>query len=274
MVNLVSDNIDEIYLDLLHGLKLSPKVGDTRETNNISVCLTNIENNIVSIRDISVPYMFAELMWYFAGRNDVKFIGSFASLWKRISDDGITNNSAYGYLIKEAFGFNQVEKTIELLKKDPLSRRAVINLNTPNERVIETKDEPCTIAIQFLLRRGKLNCTVMMRSNDIWFGFPYDVIFFTELQKYIANRLEVGYGTYTHFVGSMHLYDRDYDKVGNILMNRKSKPIYYNRANFFASYETIINQVLKSIDNGENAKETLLGLLEEYNIYKEIKDED
>lgn len=262
-------HIDDIYLQLLRELvELGKRVNNTRELNNECITLENIDNNIVSVRNISDVYMMAELIWYFNGREDVKFIGSFASLWNNISDDGLTSNSAYGACIKTRYGFDQVEKIIKLLKKDPESRRAVINLNVPNEFVIETKDELCTIALQFLLRDGKLNCTGMMRSNDIWFGFPYDVIFFTELQKYIAARLKVKTGTYTHFVTSMHLYDRDYDKVIKILSNPVSKPLDFNRQNFHDYAETISNSMDICMNEGKDPKESLLALLKQYGIYE------
>ena len=226
-------SIDSIYYNLCSRLYMNGKeVAGTKELNNVCVTLHNIDENIVSIRDISPSYLFGEWLWYFTGRNSVEFISSFGSMWRRLSDDGMTNNSAYGYLMKYKFGFDQIEKIIELLSKDPMSRRAVINLNTPNERVIETKDEPCTIALQFLIRDGKLHCTGMMRSNDIWFGFPYDVAFFTELQKYIADRLKVGYGSYTHFVTSLHLYERNYGDIKEILDHPVSKPIHYDRVKF------------------------------------------
>lgn len=225
--------IDNIYYNLLHDLStIGQRVNNTHELNNVQVTLNDITNNIVSIRGISPSYLLAEALWYFTGRNDVKFISTFGSMWEKLSDDGITNNSAYGYLMKHAFGFDQIEKIIELLKKDPFSRRAVINLNTPNEHVIETHDEPCTICLQFLIRDGRLNCTTIMRSNDIWFGFPYDVAFFTQLQMYIADRLCVKYGTYTHFVVSMHLYDKNLEEVKKILDNPISKKISFDRDKF------------------------------------------
>lgn len=270
-----SDKIDDIYFHLIYDLvNKGDRVKGTRELNNVSVQLTNLENNIVSIRDISDVYMMAELIWYFTGREDVRFIGSFASLWNKISDDGLTSNSAYGACIKTRYGFNQAEKIIELLKKDPASRRAVINLNVPNEFVIETKDELCTIALQFLLRDGKLNCTGMMRSNDIWFGFPYDVIFFTELQKYIAMRLKVEVGTYTHFVTSLHLYDRDYDKILKVLDDPVSKPLSFDRYNFYDYAEVISESMDVCLNAGKDPKTSLLDMLKQFKIYERRNDED
>jgi thymidylate synthase len=53
----------------------------------------------------------------------------------------------------------------------------------------------------------------MMRSNDIWTGLPYDIVYFTLLQKLVADALGKEYGTYTHFTTSLHLYDKDEVKI-------------------------------------------------------------
>lgn len=197
------------------------KRNGTLELTNKMFTLRNITNNIITCRQISYKYILAELIWYFAGSNNMKFISQFASLWEKISDDGITSNSAYGHILMNKHGFNQIETIIELLKKDPNSRRAVLNINTPNENVIETKDEPCTIFLQFNVINNKLNCTAVMRSNDIWFGLPYDVIFFTELQKHIARELGYEYGEFTMFDVSLHVYERDYEKIVSLCEDEK-----------------------------------------------------
>ena len=192
--------------------------GNSLELNNYMFTVDDIEDNVVTLktRDTSLTYLAAELLWYWQSRNDVDFIGKFAKLWKRISDDGKTSNSAYGYLLQEKHGFNQIETIIDLLKKDPSSRRAVLNLNVPNPDVATTKDEICTICLNYFIRDGKLHCTGMMRSNDIIFGLTYDITYFTQLQKYIARRLEIPTGSYTHFATSIHGYDKDFDKIRSI----------------------------------------------------------
>ena len=193
-------------------------INGTKEINNYKFTLHNIKDNIITLksRNISLTYCAAEMLWYWTGRNDSAFIGKFASMWNRITDDGKTNNSAYGYLLKYKHGFDQIEKVIELLQKDPNSRRAFVNINLPNKNVIETKDEMCTIGLQFYIRDGKLNCTGIMRSNDVYFGLTYDITYFTYLQSYIAKRLNITPGSYTHFATSMHYYDRDKEKIEKI----------------------------------------------------------
>lgn len=226
------NQIDEIYLGLCKQLLNAPKVAGTRELNNVKLTIDNIGqapgDNIVSVRGISPSYLMGELLWYFTGRNDLQFISAFAKKWEQVSDDGETCNSAYGYIMKNKFPFNQISQVVNILKHDPNSRRAIINLNTPHLNRLKTKDEPCTIALQFYIRDGKLNCTGIMRSNDIWTGFPYDVAFFTELQKYIACRLNILCGSYTHFATSLHMYDRNLDAVLDMVENSMSKPISFN----------------------------------------------
>lgn len=214
MIHCEFDNMDSIYRHICDDIIFnSNKVSNTRELSNYSFTLTNLDNNVINIRNISQSYMCAELLWYALARNDVRFINTFAGLWGRISDDGVTSYSAYGDIVYKRHGFDQFEKVIELLKTDKNSRRAVINFNVPNTNVIETRDEICTIALQFYIRDNKLYCTGIMRSNDIWYGLPYDVIFFTELQKLMAKRLNVEVGSYTHFVISLHAYDRNHNDI-------------------------------------------------------------
>lgn len=163
-------------------------------------------------RDMPMRYAVGELLWYLSGSNRLSDISKFSTVWERMSDDGETLNSAYGKRIFEAYGFNQLEYIEKVLRAEPLSRQAVIHIKDPIDYTEHpTKDVPCTMSLQFLIRNGKLNLTTYMRSNDIWTGFPYDVFCFTCLQILLAFRLGVDIGTYTHVTGSLHLYQRNYD---------------------------------------------------------------
>lgn len=215
---MISNHLDNIYEELVNRLFKADRIGNTRELLNVQFKLTDINNAIISrTRNISLSYLLGELVWYFSGNDDLTFIEKFSSFWTNISDDGKICNSGYGAILYNRYGFNQVEKVISLLEKDVSSRRAIINFNVPNKNALITKDEICTMFLQFYIRDNKLNCTGSMRSNDIYFGLPYDIVFFTILQKYIADRLGLDYGYYIHNVVSLHLYDRD---VNKLLTNR------------------------------------------------------
>lgn len=174
-------------------------------------CVEDPTRNIVSnqIRKMPMRYAVGELAWYLSGSNKVKGISRFAKKWAEISDDGETNNSAYGWRIFDKFGFNQWEHIKDLLRKDPASRQAVIHIKDADNH--PTKDVPCTVYLQFFIRDGKLNMSTHMRSNDIWMGVPYDMFSFCFLQILLAMELGVEIGQYTHYAGSLHIYARDYE---------------------------------------------------------------
>lgn len=176
--------------------------------NAITVIKDPTQNILKSdIRKLPMRYAVGELLWYLSGSNKLSAIKKYSKAWEDLSDDGETVNSAYGYRIGNQFGFNQWEYVKGLLKKDPNTRQAVIHIKDASNK--PTKDTPCTVSLQFLLRDGKLNLTIYMRSNDIWLGFPYDVFSFTCLQILMANELDVEIGEYTHIAGSLHLYTRN-----------------------------------------------------------------
>jgi thymidylate synthase len=72
-----------------------------------------------------------------------------------------------------------------------------------------------------------------MRSNDAFWGLPYDVFLFTMLQELFAAELNVELGRYHHSVGSLHLYQKHVRAAQTVLddsdwrnfeMPRLSKP--------------------------------------------------
>ena len=70
-----------------------------------------------------------------------------------------------------------------------------------------SNDTPCTYAVQFTVLNGKLNMSVVMRSNDLWYGFCNDQYQFSNLQMYVAYELNLPVGTYYHFAHNLHLYN-------------------------------------------------------------------
>lgn len=203
----------KVYKDLIdNGEHVESRIGDTKHITDYTFCLEDPTQCITysKIRKLSLRYMIAELVWYFSGSNSVEFIGKYAKMWNSLTDDGKTVNSAYGYRIMKQFGFNQLEFVIDKLKANPHDRQAVIHIKDASNK--PTKDTPCTCLLQFTVMNGKLNCHTYMRSNDIWFGTPYDVIFFCLLQQIVSLETGIPLGKYYHTVGDMHVYLKDIKK--------------------------------------------------------------
>ena len=207
--------INTVYKKLVKSLLKQKQIGNTKEIENCTLIIKNptLSNLQFQYRKISEKYSNAELMWYWSANNSCDEIGKYAKKWLSITDDGVTSNSAYGYILIKKYHKNQIEEVINLLKKDKLSRRAVLNISDPSIDRINTKDMQCTIALQFLIRNNKLNTTVYMRSNDVCYGLPYDYIYFMSIALYIAKQLNIEVGTYTHNATSLHIYTDDICKL-------------------------------------------------------------
>lgn len=211
--------MEEAYADLISLLlEQGHKVNDTLELNNCCLVVhrPTLDRIWFPYRKLSEKYSNEELKWYWSADNSCKSIGKFAKMWLSLTDDGETSNSAYGYIIHKKYGFDQLQQIIELLKSDSNTRRAVLNISDPAINRIKTKDMQCTIAIQFILRNNKLEETVYMRSNDVYFGLPYDYIYFVSIGQYIAKQVNVTLSKYTHHATSMHMYERDIEKFKDV----------------------------------------------------------
>lgn len=93
-------------------------------------------------RAMSLRYLVAELRWYIKGEDTWESFETVAgkNIWKSLSDDGVHVNSNYGHKVQYAYGFNQLEYCINLLKKDMYTRQAVIHIKPPMNPETPSKD--------------------------------------------------------------------------------------------------------------------------------------
>jgi thymidylate synthase len=84
-----------------------------------------------------------------------------------------------------------LSKVVDLLRDNPNTRKATISIYDGKEIDTYSKDTPCTYAVQFTILDGKLNMTVLMRSNDLWYGFCNDQFCFSRLQQTVADFLSI-----------------------------------------------------------------------------------
>jgi len=215
--------ITQICTSLMKDGKLSdPRGLKTLELMNVWCILTDPKKSVCTLpqRKLSRKYLNAELDWYRSGDLSIENIKNFSSMWSKICDEYGYVNSNYGYWAKHYKcndTMTQFAWCAQQLFKDPNSRRAIINYNNPEHKYDNVKDFPCTISQQFYIRNGCLDSVVLMRSNDLIYGFCYDVPWFTLLQKELAQLLNVKQGIYNHYSMSMHVYERHFDMMVEIM---------------------------------------------------------
>jgi thymidylate synthase len=100
---------------------------------------------------------------------------------------------------------DQIKYIIHKLQSQINSRRAIaVTWIPPYDETHE--DVPCLQYIQCIIRDNKLHMFVLFRSEDILSAFGQNVYGLTELQKFIADALEIPVGDYYHYIISAHVY--------------------------------------------------------------------
>lgn len=119
--------------------------------------------------------------------------------------------NVWEYTYHQRFAY-QLPWIIEELKRNPFSRRAIMNIR---DFAVDTSNEhpACLQSIHFAIRDKKLNMTVMMRSNDAVQATYMNAVGFISLLKKVAAEIDVPVGSYTHIAYSFHAYENCFEKL-------------------------------------------------------------
>lgn len=151
----------------------------------------------------------AETMWVLGGRDDIEFLQRYLKRAPNYSDNGKVWRGGYGPRLRAWNGVDQISEIRALLERDPLSRRAVAVLYDPaRDFDPTTRDVPCNNWLHFIHREGRLDLDIVIRSNDILWGFSgINTFEWSVLHEAMAHWLGLRVGTATFFISSLHLYD-------------------------------------------------------------------
>ena len=217
---MIVDDLVNGYIDVAHwvmnyGEEVSPRGIKTKEILGAQITLKDpmMSMPIGIGRGLNPAIGVAEACQLIAGESHPDLMVSKFPNFKQFTNGGTWFHGAYGPRIKP-----QIQKVVKTLHADPYSRQALMTIWDPmyDGWADDTKDTPCTISLQFFIRNNRLHMVTYMRSNDVWWGLAYDAYQFTMLQCQIAELLGCRMGEYHHHVGSLHLYERDWDKVDEL----------------------------------------------------------
>lgn len=167
---------------------------------------------------VNEDYVRRELNWYESQSLNVYDIeGITPAAWKAVCTPDGRINSNYGYLIYSKNNHNQYDNVLNELKQNPFSRRATMIYTRPsiwNEYNQDgMSDFICTNTVGYLIRDNKLHAHVVMRSNDVIFGFRNDFAWQQYVQTKLANELCVDVGDILWNVTSLHVYEKHFHLV-------------------------------------------------------------
>lgn len=187
------------------------RVGGTREEEFVVVRSENPRDRFIFRDGFNLAFALQECHAYWNGLNP-GLVHRYNTQMESYMTDGVLNGSAYGERLRATQG-DQIRRVIKQLYEHPETRRAVMVIHQPSVEDYDGKDVACTIYLHPLLRDGKLDLIANLRSQDMLWGYPYDVQAFQWIQEVLAGILEVDVGRYIHAMNSCHYYTDYEDQV-------------------------------------------------------------
>lgn len=205
---------------MFNGRQVSPRGVKTLELPQHTISF-DMRWPVITVpeRNLHVPFLGGEAYWILSGDDTVEGIKDYNRHIGQFSDDGETFFGAYGPKV-----CGQFQYVVSKLMEDPQSRQA--GMTIWRESPPKTKDVPCTIALFFNIRGGKLHAHVFMRSSDAWLGLPYDAFNFTMIAAAVVKELNRGrlpgvyieLGTQYLTMVSSHIYEQHWRLANKCLM--------------------------------------------------------
>ena len=143
-------------------------------------------------------------------------------------------DNLWEYTYHQRFAW-QLDFVIGELKREPYSRRAIMSIR--DFEVDSTNTHPaCLQSIQYFIRDGKLDCSVLFRSNDLPEAFFMNAFALIRLQEKVAAELGVPVGSYSHRSNSMHAYEKNFGLIEGYVKKIETEPtddLLYDYEGFF-----------------------------------------
>lgn len=212
------DTVRSGYVDLCrtirdHGRRVEPRGLVCRELTGATLVVHNPLYDAMPVglnRGLNVAIGACEALQLIGGVSTPELLCGVAPQFRDYMDAGHFYG-AYGPRVA-----GQLRRVYTQLVVDRDTRQAIATVWREGDAWAITRDLPCTLSFQFLVRDDALELHTAMRSNDVWLGWPYDAFQFTRLQQAMADALSLGVGPYVHRAGSLHLYERDWESVDRL----------------------------------------------------------
>lgn len=215
--------------------------------------ISNGEFPITTLRNTAIKTGIREVLWIYQKQSNL--LSDAHQMGIRWWDDWDigdgTIGQRYGATIKRYDLINQLLKN---LSDDPFSRRHIIDMYQYHDLNETDGLHPCAYKTTWSVRKVNneyyLDLTLDQRSNDYIMAGYINKIQYVALQMMIAGHLNYKVGVFRHFVQNLHVYDRHFNAVEEIL-NRESleqQPIISLKENKNFYDYTIDDFEIKNID--------------------------
>lgn len=119
---------------------------------------------------------------------------------------------------------DQIANLLEGLRNDPFGRRHVVTGWNPGQ-LDEMALPPCHMMHMYSVTPdNRLNSSFVMRSNDVPYGLPFNIMGYALLNHIFAQHLGLIPGELVYFGWDVHIYANQFDMV-NEMLTREPRPL-------------------------------------------------
>jgi thymidylate synthase len=211
---------------------------------------------LLTTKKLHVPSIVHELLWFLSGDTNVRYLREHGvSIWDEWADAQGELGPVYGaqwrrWRAADGREIDQIARAIELIRRDPDSRRILVNAWNVGEleRMALT---PCHALFQFYVAGGQLSCQLYQRSADVFLGVPFNIASYALLTHMVAQQCDLGVGEFVWTGGDTHLYVNHLEQARlqltrqpfpppRLVIQRRPESIFdYRYEDFeFAGYQT------------------------------------
>ncbi|WP_221564806.1 thymidylate synthase [Alkalihalobacillus sp. TS-13] len=173
---------------------------------------------LLTTKKLHLKSIIHELLWFLKGDTNVKYLQeNGVRIWNEWADENGDLGPVYGkqwrsWTKPDGGTVDQISRVVEEIKKNPDSRRLVVNAWNAGE-LDEMALTPCHCLFQFYVSDGKLSCQLYQRSADTFLGVPFNIASYALLTMMIAQVCDLEPGEFVHTFGDAHIYLNHLEQV-------------------------------------------------------------
>ena len=184
---------------------------------------------LVTTKKLHVRSIVHELLWFLRGETNVAYLReNGVTIWDEWADEQGELGPVYGvqwrhWHAADGRTIDQIANAVELLKRDPHSRRILVSAWNVGEleRMALT---PCHALFQFFVADGRLSCQLYQRSADLFLGVPFNIASYALLTHMMAQQTDLAVGEFIWTGGDCHLYSNHLEQA-RLQLERAPRPL-------------------------------------------------
>lgn len=237
------------YQDLLsdvltNGVQKSDRTG----TGTVSVFGRQFRHNLedgfplLTTKKVHFKGIVNELLWFLKGDTNTKWLKeNGVTIWDEWATEDGDLGPIYGkqwtaWPTKNGKSINQIDYVVDTLRNNPNSRRILFhgwNVEyLPDEKVSAQENvkngkmalPPCHLLYQFYVANNKLSAHLLIRSSDLFLGWPYNCASLATLTHMLAQQCDLGVGEIVITMSDAHIYLNHIEQV-KLQLARDPKPL-------------------------------------------------